>query len=231
LLIVQVEIPGRARSITCRVESRAFEIGDRCVVDTGGRRVVGTVSRVPLDLPWEQGKPPGRVIRPARRRDDEGAAHAEAKASRLVERAQKIADELKVPLKILRSEVRNDGNRVVLIFVADGRVDFRELVRRLAREFKARVELRQVGVRDGAMLQGGMGHCGRELCCSKFLTSFRPVSMKMAKVQGLPVNPARISGRCGRLMCCLRYEIDESGKFTGAGCRGSCREKRAESEE
>ena len=109
-------------------------------------------------------------------------------------------------MKLVRVEYNFDGSKIVFFFTADGRVDFRELVRDLASVFRARIELRQIGVRDEAKMIGGLGICGRPFCCSQFLDGFLPVSIKMAKTQNLSLNPTKISGTCGRLMCCLKYE-------------------------
>lgn len=112
-------------------------------------------------------------------------------------------------MKLVSARYSFDGSRVSFCYTADGRVDFRELVRTLASRLRTRIELRQVGVRDEARLFGGFGPCGRRLCCAAFLTEFKSVSIKMAKEQGLPLNPMKISGICGRLFCCLKYEYDE----------------------
>ncbi len=120
---------------------------------------------------------------------------------------QKIADH-KLDMKLVRVECNFDGNKIVFFFTAEGRVDFRELVKDLASVFRARIELRQIGVRDEAKMLGGLGICGRPFCCSEFLDEFMPVSIKMAKTQSLSLNPTKISGTCGRLMCCLKYEQD-----------------------
>lgn len=146
-----------------------------------------------------------------------------------------------LPMKLVGVEYMFDGNKAVFYFTADGRVDFRELVRDLAHDFHVRIEMKQIGVRDASKMIGGMGPCGRELCCSSFLTGFGPVSVKMAKEQGLSLNPTKISGVCGRLMCCLSYEHDASkeGKHRGKdrhgehqGCGGGCRnQKEAKSSE
>lgn len=112
----------------------------------------------------------------------------------------------KLNMKLVSSEYSFDRSKILFYFTAESRIDFRELVKDLARIFKARIEMRQIGVRDEAKLFGGFGPCGRELCCSKFLKDFEPVTIKMAKEQGLPLNPPKISGLCGRLMCCLSYE-------------------------
>jgi cell fate regulator YaaT (PSP1 superfamily) len=111
-----------------------------------------------------------------------------------------------LPMKVVRAEYNYDGSRLVFFFASEKRVDFRRLLRDLARSFKARIELRQIGVRDEAKLMGGIGRCGRSLCCTTWLTEFRPVSIKMAKQQDLPLSPMEISGICGRLLCCLSYE-------------------------
>ncbi|MDU4625296.1 MAG: stage 0 sporulation family protein, partial [Enterococcus gallinarum] len=114
-----------------------------------------------------------------------------------------------LPMKLVRAEYTFERSKMLYYFTADGRVDFRELVKDLASHFHTRIELRQIGVRDEAKAIGGIGPCGRKLCCSTFLGDFIPVSIKMAKDQGLSLNPTKISGLCGRLMCCLKYENDE----------------------
>ncbi len=120
---------------------------------------------------------------------------------------KKIADH-KLEMKLVNVEYTFDGSKVLFYFTADGRVDFRALVKDLASVFRTRIELRQIGVRDEAKMLGGLGVCGKEFCCSKFLGEFQPVSIKMAKEQGLSLSPVKISGTCGRLMCCLKYEQD-----------------------
>ncbi len=114
-----------------------------------------------------------------------------------------------LPMKLVRSEVTLDRKRIMFYFTAEGRIDFRELVKDLAAKFKTRIEMRQIGVRDKAKLVGGLGLCGKELCCRLFLTSFEPISIKMAKQQELVLNTGKLSGICGRLMCCLGYEYNE----------------------
>jgi cell fate regulator YaaT (PSP1 superfamily) len=116
-----------------------------------------------------------------------------------------------LPMKLVCSEVTLDRKRIVFYFTADGRIDFRELVKDLAAKFKTRIEMRQIGVRDKAKMVGGLGLCGKELCCRLFLTSFEPISIKMAKQQELVLNTGKLSGICGRLMCCLGYEYHEGG--------------------
>ncbi len=126
----------------------------------------------------------------------------------LVRCAQRV-DFHKLPMKLVEAEYTYDGSRLTFYFTAEERVDFRVLVRDLAAQFRTRIELRQIGARDQAKLLGGVGPCGKTLCCSSWLTEFGVVSIKMAKEQGLPLNPSKISGVCGRLMCCLAYENDQ----------------------
>ena len=120
----------------------------------------------------------------------------------------KKIEERKLQMKLVQAEYSFDRNKIIFYFTASGRVDFRDLVKDLAKIFKARIELRQIGVRDEAKLFGGFGPCGRQLCCATFLRDFEPVTIKMAKEEGLPLNPPKISGICGRLMCCLSYEYE-----------------------
>lgn len=127
-------------------------------------------------------------------------------------------------MKLSRVEHAFDGSRLIFYFTADGRIDFRELVRDLAAEFRMRIEMRQIGVRDEARMLGGYGSCGRPLCCTTWLQSFEPVSIKMAKQQNLSLNPSKLSGLCGRLKCCLRYELPNGKGEQYAGCahQGGC---------
>lgn len=119
----------------------------------------------------------------------------------------------KLDMKLLNSEYTLDRSKLIIYFTSDGRVDFRDLVKDLANEFHVRIELRQVGARDGAKVIGGIGPCGRQTCCTTFLREFEPVSIKMAKTQSLSLNPANISGLCGKLMCCIRYENENYKNF------------------
>ena len=142
------------------------------------------------------------------------ARRAEARVA-----ARRMVRELELPMKVTAVDYMDRSNVFVIYFSAPHRVDFRELVRDLARGLRARVELRQIGPRDEARLQGGIGPCGRDLCCATFLKDFEPVSVRMAKDQDLPVNPMRIAGACGRLMCCLKYEHPLYAEFRGGAPR------------
>lgn len=128
--------------------------------------------------------------------------------------------EHQLPMKLVDVEYTFDGSKVIFYFTAEGRVDFRELVKDLAAVFRTRIELRQIGVRDEAKMLGGVGSCGRVLCCASFLGDFEPVSIRMAKDQNLSLNPTKISGICGRLMCCLKYESE--GYECNRRCKGPC---------
>ncbi|MBK3496941.1 stage 0 sporulation family protein [Viridibacillus sp. YIM B01967] len=150
-----------------------------------------------------------QVVRPADEHDRFQVEENAVESGRAFELATaKIVDH-ELEMKLVDVEYTFDRNKIIFYFTAEGRVDFRELVKDLAAIFRTRIELRQIGVRDEAKMLGGIGPCGRMLCCSTFLGDFEPVSIKMAKDQNLSLNPSKISGLCGRLMCCLKYENDE----------------------
>lgn len=148
------------------------------------------------------------VVRLATANDRNTDAYNRTREKEAFEICQKKIAAHKLEMKLVRVECSFDGSKILFFFTADGRVDFRELVKDLAGVFKMRIELRQIGVRDEAKMLGGIGCCGRELCCATWLTDFQPVSIKMTKTQNLSLNPTKISGVCGRLMCCLKYEND-----------------------
>jgi cell fate regulator YaaT (PSP1 superfamily) len=151
---------------------------------------------------------PKKIVRIAREGDLKQIEENRLKAKEAFNSCEKKISEHKLDMKLVRAEYSFDRSKMIFYFTAEGRVDFRDLVKDLAKVFKARIELRQIGVRDEARLFGGYGSCGRELCCRKFLKDFEPVTIKMAKEEGLPLNPPKISGLCGRLMCCLSYEYE-----------------------
>ena len=146
------------------------------------------------------------VVRIATENDHKAAAYNRRREKEAFEICEKKIAAHKLEMKLVNVECNFEGNKIIFFFTAEGRVDFRDLVKDLASVFRARIELRQIGVRDEAKMLGGLGICGRPLCCSQFLDEFIPVSIKMAKTQNLSLNPAKISGTCGRLMCCLKYE-------------------------
>ena len=151
------------------------------------------------------------IIRKANKRDIENMKRNEARVPEALKIAEEKVRERKLKMKLVGCEYSFDGKKVVFYFTADGRVDFRELVKDLASVFRIRIELRQVGIRDETKLIGGLAPCGRPCCCGSCMPDFRKVSIKMAKTQGLSLNPSKISGLCGRLMCCLEYESEYYG--------------------
>jgi cell fate regulator YaaT (PSP1 superfamily) len=194
-------------------ESDGFDVqrGDRVVVESEFGLSIGTVVVGPREI-----EPPARELKKVLRvateddfRQKQGNEEFEKEARNFcVERIMARG----LPMKLVRSEVTLDRKRIIFYFTADGRIDFRELVKDLAAKFKTRIEMRQIGVRDKAKLVGGLGLCGKELCCRLFLTSFEPISIKMAKQQDLTLNTGKLSGICGRLMCCLGYEYTEAAE-------------------
>ena len=146
------------------------------------------------------------VLRVATEQDEKTAAENKAKEKKAFDVCQQKIAEHQLDMQLVSAEVSFDGSKILFFFTADERVDFRELVKNLASIFHTRIELRQIGVRDKAKMVGGLGICGRPFCCASFLDDFQPVSIKMAKTQNLSLNPTKISGTCGRLMCCLKYE-------------------------
>ena len=183
--------------------------GEYVVVDTARGREVGYVVLPPGDVPSsELGGGLKQVVRRATAWDMVERELYRQREAEALTRARQKALEHNLPIKVVRTEYNFDGGRLIIYFTADKRIDFRALVRDLARVFRCRIEMRQIGVRDQAKFLDGVGKCGRRLCCSSWLREFAPVSIKMAKSQNLPLNPTEISGVCGRLLCCLSYEND-----------------------
>lgn len=183
--------------------------GDRVVVETDRGKALGTVVRAPGEThPEEAPDNLKKVLRMAMDKDLEMAVASKAKETDAFRFCMERIRARGMEMKLVSAEYLFDGSKIIFYFTADGRVDFRELVKDLAHHFHTRIEMRQIGVRDEAKITGGIGVCGRELCCCTFLSSFAPVSVKMAKEQGLALNPNKISGQCGRLLCCLNYEYD-----------------------
>ncbi|MDQ7794417.1 MAG: stage 0 sporulation family protein [bacterium] len=183
--------------------------GDRVLVETVRGVELGQVVGPARDVAEADITTPLKaVIRRATGEDLASIQDNRAKERDALRVAKEKVEARGLDMNLVDVEYGFDGGRIIFYFTADGRVDFRELVKDLAAVFRTRIELRQIGVRDEAKLLGGLGACGRELCCCSFLTDFQPVSIRMAKDQNLSLNPAKISGLCGRLMCCLRYESD-----------------------
>jgi len=183
--------------------------GDCVIVETARGIEYGSVVTGIREVTDDQVVQPLKpVIRIATAEDDERAARNREKEKEAMQICLEKIKKHSLDMKLIDAEYTFDNNKVLFYFTADGRIDFRELVKDLAAVFKTRIELRQIGVRDETKIMGGIGICGRELCCHTFLSEFAPVSIKMAKEQNLSLNPTKISGVCGRLMCCLKNEED-----------------------
>jgi cell fate regulator YaaT (PSP1 superfamily) len=189
-----------------------FELktGDNVIVETARGMEVGQVARTVVKV-FESmvNKPLKPVVRMATEEDMENAIRLESKEDEALVECAETVRRMNIPMKLISAEYNLEGNHLTIFFGAEGRIDFRELVRELSHKLKTRIEMRQVGPRDEAKLIGGYGRCGRPLCCATFLNEFNPVSIKMAKEQNLPLNPMKISGTCGRLLCCLGYEFEQ----------------------
>ncbi|HKK95253.1 MAG TPA: stage 0 sporulation family protein [Anaerovoracaceae bacterium] len=186
-----------------------FNVGDKVVVETARGLELGDVVLANREVGEDEIVQPLKTVeRIATDKDIENREKSSEREKEAFSVCKEKIIEHKLDMKLIDVEYTIDNTKVVFYFTADGRVDFRELVKDLASYFKMRIELRQVGVRDESKMLGGIGACGRPLCCNKWLADFQPVSIKMAKTQNLSLNPAKISGVCGRLMCCLNYEND-----------------------
>ncbi len=186
------------------------EVGDYVVVETSRGQELGKVVISPKQVLFsditESLKP---VVRKAQAEDVEHAQQQQERSREALAKCQELIGKFNLLMKSISAQYNLDGNHLTVFFSAEKRVDFRELVRELSHSLKTRVELRQVGVRDETKLVGGLGKCGFPLCCTTFLCDFAPVSIKMAKEQGIALNPMKTSGICGRLLCCLGYEYDQ----------------------
>jgi len=207
--IVKIQFTPAGKLYDFNAGSLELKPGDKVIVDTERGKSIASVVVGGIEFPDElapEGLKP--VLRKAHPDDLAAAARNAAKEKEAHDFCLARIKERGMTMKLVRVEYLFDGTKAVFYFTADGRVDFRELVKDLAHTFHTRIEMRQIGVRDEAKMVGGIGICGRELCCSSFLREFEPVSVKMAKEQNLALNPTKISGQCGRLLCCLGYEFD-----------------------
>lgn len=185
----------------------SFSVGDGVIVETARGTEYGRVAMPEKEIDEKQFSIPiKKVLRKATAEDDKIVAENAKKEKEAYNVCLSKIKDNNLEMNLIDVEYTFDRSKILFYFTADGRVDFRQLVRDLASIFRIRIELRQIGVRDEAKMRGGLGICGRPLCCSLFLGDFEPVSIKMAKEQSLPLNPTKISGTCGRLMCCLKYE-------------------------
>ena len=207
--VISVKFRGGSRLYYFSPGELEINAGDGVIVETARGTEYGDVMVGIHDVPDDQViQPLKEVIRVATDRDREMRDSYRAKEKDAFATCTERIQAHGLDMKLVDVEYTFNGSKIVFYFTADGRVDFRELVKDLASVFKTRIELRQIGVRDEAKMLGGLGSCGRPVCCKQFLPDFQPVSIKMAKEQGLSLSPTKISGICGRLMCCLKYEQD-----------------------
>jgi cell fate regulator YaaT (PSP1 superfamily) len=206
--LLKVRLTADTKCCSILTEDQEFQVGDRLVVRTNDALALGTVVCMFPDIDPElvAGKLPSQMERRATSEDLAQEEKNQLLEQRALEFCQKRIEARQLPIHLVRVECLFDASKIIFYFTAPGRVDFRELVKDLVQEFRTRIELRQIGVRHRAKMVGGLGICGSELCCASFLKDFEPVSVRMAKEQQLSLNPSKISGVCGRLMCCLTYE-------------------------
>lgn len=207
--VISVKFKDAGRSYFFDPAGKDFKKSENVIVETANGLAFGTVSEPNHTVDDSQVVSPlKKVLRTATEADLKKIEDNTKKQDEAFKICEKKIVEHKLEMKLTQVEYSFDGSKITFFFTADGRVDFRELVKDLAAHFHTRIELRQIGVRDEARMLGGIGICGQPYCCKQFLNDFQPVSIKMAKEQGLSLNPTKISGSCGRLMCCLKYEQD-----------------------
>ena len=229
LVAVKLHPVGRTQtfSVADGTGERRLRAGEPVLVQTDSGAAFGTVVREPSELSERRRQTSGDaqpVVRRASQEDIVARLQQQQHEREAFRVAAMKVREHGLAMKLTRVEQAFDGSRLLFYFTAEGRVDFRDLVRELAAEFRTRIEMRQIGVRDEAKMLGGYGTCGRPLCCTTFLSSFEPISIKMAKQQDLSLNPSKLSGLCGRLKCCLRYELPNAKGVVHGGCgsEGGC---------
>ena len=207
--VIGIRFKPEGRTYYFSPDGQKYSVGDMVILETARGTECGTVAESNHTVSDEKiVKPLRPVLRRATDEDKQRAEQNRKKEEQAFKECEKMIISHGLDMKLVDVEYSFDGSKILFYFTADGRVDFRELVKDLAGTFHTRIELRQIGVRDEAKMLGGLGICGQPFCCARFLDDFQPVSIKMAKEQGLSLNPTKISGSCGRLMCCLKYEQD-----------------------
>lgn len=213
--VAEIQFKGGRKGFFGNASNFDIHTGDYVIVeadrgvDFGTVHLTGELVRLRLKSIENQPERFPQVVRKASLADIDVWESIKEKETETFLIGRRAIDKMNLPMKLVDVEWQFDGNKVTFYFTAEHRVDFRRLVRQLASEFKTRVELRQIGARDEAARIGGIGSCGRELCCSTWLQEFKPVSTQAAKAQNLPLNPVKLSGQCGRLKCCLNYELEQ----------------------
>ncbi len=207
--LVEVQFKGQRKELYGNSRSLYLHTGNYCIVQADRGEDMGLIVSISRVSPKDTDSDMKGILRHATDHDIEILEGRREKELEALKVCQQKAAEHDLQIKLVDVEYQFDGNKVTFYFTADGRIDFRELVKDLAGVFRTRIDLRQIGVRDEARRFDGMGMCGRSLCCSSWLKDFEPVTLKMAKDQNLPLTPSKISGACGRLMCCLAYELSD----------------------
>ncbi len=212
--ILEIEFKGRRKEYAANPQQFPFLLGEPAIVEVERGLDLGKVSYLGWRPGMESGDaPPNRVIRRAAPPDLKVLEQNRDRELECKQVARKKIAEHNLDMKLVDVELQWDGRKTIFYFTAEGRVDFRELVKDLASTFRSRIDLRQIGARDETKRTGGYGICGRPLCCATFLTEFKPITTQMPRDQFLPLNPSKLSGVCGRLKCCLRYELDVYREF------------------
>jgi cell fate regulator YaaT (PSP1 superfamily) len=204
--VVSVKFPGSNAPVEYNIGNIAVNIGDIVIVERKRGPALAEVVEEIREGDDQESKGLPKVLRAARPEDVTRGEKNKSQESEAFNKCRELITQLGLPMKLISVEYLFDGSKFIFYFTADGRVDFRDLVRRLAQVYRTRIEMLQIGVRDAAKMLNGIGICGRELCCATYLKNFAPVSVKMAKNQNLSLNPSKVSGLCSRLMCCLAYE-------------------------
>lgn len=205
--VIQVRLREAGKITYFSPAGMKFKVGDHVIVEADRGIDYGQVlSETEAILDSDLEEPLKKVIRKTNPWDMMQIEKNKKKIREVMDTCSKKVQERRLAMKLIDAEFSFDRSKIIFYFTAEGRVDFRDLVKDLANVFKTRIELKQIGVRDEAKILGGLGPCGRALCCATYLKDFEPVTIKMAKEQNLPLNPTKISGLCGRLMCCLGYE-------------------------
>jgi cell fate regulator YaaT (PSP1 superfamily) len=207
--VLSVRIDRRHVVLRCEAKEGNYKIGDSVLIDTKEGTQIGSVILEPRELSSELfGKPVCKVLRVVTEEDLQKQAEEEKKGVEALKICEQKIERLDLPMKLVDVRFHPRGDKITFFFTAESRVNFRDLVKQLAAEFHAQIEMRQIGARNEAKTMGGVGCCGRPICCASFLEDFDPVTIRMAKDQGLSLDPAKISGLCGRLLCCLAYESE-----------------------
>ena len=209
LEVVSAKFDDSIKSYYFDPKGEKYNIKDKVVVSTVNGNDVATIVRSNFKIDKESfNEELQPVIRKVTFKDLEILEKHNEKAEKIFKEAEELIKKLNLEMKLLKVKCAFEGNKLIFIYSADNRVDFRELLKEMANKFKSRIELKQIGIRDEAKLLGGLGPCGKEICCNCHLKDFEKVSLKYAKNQGLALNTSKLSGMCGRLMCCLSYEND-----------------------